>query len=631
MTGEKPLKILHVDDEENQLEFTKIFLEQFEDDVVIDSVKDPEEALKKQEEENYDCIVSDYKMMSMNGIELAQKVREKSDVPFILYTGQGSEEVAENAFSAGVDDYLRKEAEPTHYQVLAKRIRHNVEKHRTEELYRKVVEESRDAIIIVVKNRVAFLNPAACGLIGIDEAEECVGQDVFEFFMDDTEKIFSPKMDENGNYNIRVNYRTRQGVLKNAEISVSKINYRGEEAHLCFIRDITERKRNEERLNAIYQQATRLGSSVTTQEISETTLDIMESVFNYQTLTFHLVEGNTLMTLGTRGAQAVEVNLSLTGPGITTKAARETQSVLVPDVSKCSDFVRGTTDSKSELAVPAVLNGETVAVLNVESEKKDDFTEADVKLLEMLAYHVSFALNRIQTEALREKEGAEKRKRLDYALGVLDNAERATTLVSGELQRNILSILNAAGILRIQPEMLPKIIDTIDERADEAQNVSELIKEIIAQSTIVTGFIEINQSVRLILEKLRIPRNIRVKTQYDEGLLIVEMEEDKFTRIMNNILVNAIEAMPGGGNLGVKVTAKEEEVHIDISDNGPGIPEERRETIFKPFNSTKTGHSGLGLAFCKNAAEAAGGSLELKSTSEKGTTFRIVLPIRKII
>ena len=124
MTGEKPLKILHVDDEENQLEFTKLFLEQIDKDVVIDSVTNPDEALELQENKNYDCIVSDYKMVSMNGIELAQKVRLKSDVPFILYTGQGSEEVAELAFTSGVDDYLRKETEPTHYQVLAKRIQH---------------------------------------------------------------------------------------------------------------------------------------------------------------------------------------------------------------------------------------------------------------------------------------------------------------------------------------------------------------------------------------------------------------------------------------------------------------------------------------------------------------------------
>ena len=630
MTGEKPLKILHVDDEENQLEFTKLFLEQIDKDVVIDSVTNPEEALELQMNENYDCIVSDYKMVSMNGIELAQKVRLKSDVPFILYTGQGSEEVAELAFTSGVDDYLRKETEPTHYQVLAKRIKHTVEKHRTEELYRKVVEESRDAIIIIVENKIAFLNKAACGLIGIEKIEECLGKDIFEFFLDETQKIFQPKKDENGNYIIKVNYRMKTGSLRTAEISVSEISYRGDEAHLCFIRDITERKRNEERLEAIYQQATRLGTTSTTQEVSETTLDLMETVFDYHTITFHIVEGNQIVTLATRGAPSIEMKLPLTGSGITTKAARDAQSVLVNDVSTCSDFVRGATDAKSELAVPAVLNGETVAVLNVESGEQDDFTEADRKLLETLAYHVAFAFNRIHTQVLQEKEGEEKRKRLNYALGVLDNAERVSTLVSRDLQRNILSILNASGILRLQPEMLPKVIDAIDEQADEAHSVSEVIMATIAQSMNIKGFIEINQKTRQILEKNRFPRNIRIKSQYDEGILLAEVDEEKFTRIMNNLMTNALEVMPSGGSLSVKVTAKDNQAYIDISDTGHGIPDTLIDRVFKPFNSTKDGHSGLGLAFCKNAAESMGGSLSIKSTSEKGTTFRLVLPIKRI-
>ncbi|MCW4013134.1 MAG: ATP-binding protein [Candidatus Bathyarchaeota archaeon] len=630
MTGEKPLKILHVDDEENQLEFTKLFLEQIEKDVEIDSVTDPQEALELQEKEGYDCIVSDYKMIKMNGIQLAQKVREKSDVPFILYTGQGSEEVAELAFSAGVDDYLRKETEPTHYQVLAKRIKHTVEKHRTEELYRKVVEESRDAIVIIVENRVAFLNKAACKLIDVEKPEECVGKDVFEFFIDETEKIFPPSLDNQGNYVIGVNYKTTNGSIKNAEVSISQTNYRGDEAYLCFIRDVTERKRNEDRLNAIYQQATMLGTSTTAQEISETTLNIMESVFEYHAITFHLVEGNSLILMGTRGAPAIEMNMPLTGPGITTKAARETQSILISDVSTCSDFVKGATEANSELAVPAVLNDETIAVLNVEGAERNEFTEDDRKLLETLAYHVAFAFNRIQTKTLRDRENNEKKERLDYALGVLDNAERANTLVTGDLQRSILSILNATGILRIQPDMLHQAIASIDQKADQAHKVSELIRETIAESTIIKGFIEVNQTVRVVLEKNHFPRNIRLKTQYDEGLLIVEMDEEHFTRIINNLLLNAVEAMPGGGSLGVKVTAKNEEVHIDISDTGMGIPEDRLETIFKPFKSTKEGHSGLGLAFCKNAAETAGGSLCVKSSSSKGTTFRLVLPLTKI-
>ena len=97
------------------------------------------------------------------------------------------------------------------------------------------------------------------------------------------------------------------------------------------------------------------------------------------------------------------------------------------------------------------------------------------------------------------------------------------------------------------------------------------------------------------------------------------------------VLANAVEAMPGGGSLSVKVTSRQEEVHIDIGDTGPGIPEEIQSNLFKPFYTTKTGHSGLGLAFCKNAMESVGGSLSLKSSSSKGTTFRLVLPLRKII
>ena len=95
-------------------------------------------------------------------------------------------------------------------------------------------------------------------------------------------------------------------------------------------------------------------------------------------------------------------------------------------------------------------------------------------------------------------------------------------------------------------------------------------------------------------------------------------------------MTNAVEAMPGGGSLSVKVTAKDEQVYIDIGDTGHGIPDTLIDRVFKPFNSTKAGHSGLGLAFCKNAAESMRGSLSIRSTSEKGTTFRLVLPIKRI-
>jgi len=127
VSKERPIRVLHVDDEEDQLRFTKMFLEELDDEVTVDSVSDPDEAIRLQGRNSYDIVVSDYKMVSMTGIELFQKVRKRSDVPFILYTGRGGEEVAESAYEAGMDGYMKKEVDPCHYQSLSKRIRQIVE------------------------------------------------------------------------------------------------------------------------------------------------------------------------------------------------------------------------------------------------------------------------------------------------------------------------------------------------------------------------------------------------------------------------------------------------------------------------------------------------------------------------
>ena len=134
MINEKSIRVLHVDDEEDQLRFTKMFLEELDREVTVDSVSDPDEAIRLQGRNSYDLVISDYKMAGMTGIELFQKMKARSDVPFILYTGRGGEEVAESAYQAGVDGYMKKEVEPSHYRVLSKRIRQLVEGRRARKL-----------------------------------------------------------------------------------------------------------------------------------------------------------------------------------------------------------------------------------------------------------------------------------------------------------------------------------------------------------------------------------------------------------------------------------------------------------------------------------------------------------------
>ena len=129
------------------------------------------------------------------------------------------------------------------------------------------------------------------------------------------------------------------------------------------------------------------------EEIVSCTLDIMQTVFEYQGVSFQVVDNGCLKMIDIRDAPLIRKPLSLNGAGIIAKAARERRSILVNDTRGSPDFFKGSVDGFSELAVPAVLRGETVAVLCVESLEPIDFIDDDRKLLETLAYHVSFAFD----------------------------------------------------------------------------------------------------------------------------------------------------------------------------------------------------------------------------------------------
>ena len=131
------IHILHIDDEINKLEFVKEFLEQENPNFKLYSVISPKKALLMLKNKEFDCIVTDYQMPEMNGVEFGKKVKAETNIPVIIYTGSGSEEVAEQAFAANIDDYVRKESEPSHLTVLAKRINAAVEKNKMELILKK--------------------------------------------------------------------------------------------------------------------------------------------------------------------------------------------------------------------------------------------------------------------------------------------------------------------------------------------------------------------------------------------------------------------------------------------------------------------------------------------------------------
>ena len=128
----EPIHVLHVDDDPDFAALTATFLEREDDRFVVDTAASVDAGLDRLAAGGVDCIVSDYDMDRTNGIDFLTRVRDGyGDLPFVLFTGKGSEEVASEAISAGVTDYLQKGRGTERYEILAHRISNAVEAHRS--------------------------------------------------------------------------------------------------------------------------------------------------------------------------------------------------------------------------------------------------------------------------------------------------------------------------------------------------------------------------------------------------------------------------------------------------------------------------------------------------------------------
>ncbi len=128
--AKKVIRILFIDDDKDDSELVGLSLRRASLDVT--TVSTPREALELLKRQGFDCVVSDYMMPGMSGIQLCEEIRKTSRIPFIIYTAYDSEEVAQSALAAGVDYYIRKKGDLAHFENLAKSVEHAVEMRRSQ-------------------------------------------------------------------------------------------------------------------------------------------------------------------------------------------------------------------------------------------------------------------------------------------------------------------------------------------------------------------------------------------------------------------------------------------------------------------------------------------------------------------
>jgi signal transduction histidine kinase len=122
------------------------------------------------------------------------------------------------------------------------------------------------------------------------------------------------------------------------------------------------------------------------------------------------------------------------------------------------------------------------------------------------------------------------------------------------------------------------------------------------------------------------PDPIAVSTQFDPNLPPVWVNPQQIEQVLTNLVTNAYQAMPDGGNLSFSAAPQENEVVISVRDSGVGISPENLDKLFEPLFTTKAKGIGLGLAVVKNLLEANGGQIEAASKQGEGSTFTIHLP-----
>jgi signal transduction histidine kinase len=107
--------------------------------------------------------------------------------------------------------------------------------------------------------------------------------------------------------------------------------------------------------------------------------------------------------------------------------------------------------------------------------------------------------------------------------------------------------------------------------------------------------------------------------------LTMDADPDQLTRILTNLLINGSQALNATGRIWIEASREGSVTHIQVRDNGPGVPSHLREQIFEALFTTKAKGSGLGLALCRGIAEAHGGAVTLER-SDTGAVFRISIP-----
>lgn len=406
------IRVLCVDDDAAFLDVAVSFIERNGMEVMAET--SARDALERFDD-TVDCIVSDYQMSGMDGLTFLDAIRDRHpDVPFILFTGKGSEEIASEAISAGVTEYIQKEDNVDQYEVLANRIENAVAKRRAERdleraesRYRRLVEQTLVGIYIVQDDHIQYANPKFAAIFGYEVAE-IVGISPFELVAERDHDLLADARRSRNRGSLDESQYVLTGVRKDGteidiEVHGGPIEYEDEPAVLGMIRDITERRRREYALRALHDATGDLMRSHTPESVVDITAAAAEDVLGFTVATVRLYDPETdaLEPVGVTDAASELLGERPPfdrGTALPWRAFTANEPVLAD--GSVADYGARDLPLRSTMYVP--IDGRGTLSIGSSSER---FEDADVRLAQVLAANAGASLDRVERETKLERYG----------------------------------------------------------------------------------------------------------------------------------------------------------------------------------------------------------------------------------
>jgi len=296
---------------------------------------------------------------------------------------------------------------------------------------------------------------------------------------------------------------------------------------------------------------------------------------------------------------------------------------------------------------------------NLEEVPELPYTNDEIGELTRSFIKMSESIKGKQEEILNGKEALEKANRsleqrveartreLKSAQDELINKERLAAIgqmasVVGHEIRNPLAVinnstyfikmkLNAMGAVTPTDPKIMKHVGIIESEIRQANGIIDEILGFARTRELHLCDIPVNAYINELAASYPIPSHVELVKQLTKINPSVSIDKDEMTQVFRNLIKNAVEVMPEKGQIIIRsdYDAGDNTVSVEVSDSGPGIPQDKLDKIFTPFFTTKPRGTGLGLAVVKKVVERHKGRIEVSSALGRGTTFRIHLPAVK--